>query len=137
MSSRLIATFLVLPAVAGLSVACGSSNDENSNGGTVTVRDIGIKVNASTLGAAAFNPDTFTVSFATKQRVVWTNLDRTGSNYGTSGVTHHLVSDTAGVFDSGSILGGKNFGFTFAAPGVYPYHCSIHPTMVGTVILTP
>ena len=136
MGSRLITVFL-LPALAGIGIACGSSSDENSGGGGITLGDVSIRVNASALGAGAFNPDTFTVSFATKQRIVWTNLDRTGSSYGTSGVTHHLVSDTAGVFDSGNILGGKNFGFTFAAEGVYPYHCTIHPSMVGTIVLTP
>jgi plastocyanin len=118
-----------------LGLACSSSTSEGM-GGSGAVGDVVIKLNASTLGAGAFNPGTFTVSFAMQQRVVWSNRDRTSSTYGSSGVTHHLVSD-GGVFDSGSLNPGNNFGFTFATAGTYPYHCSIHPTMVGTIVLNP
>lgn len=136
MFGRRAAPVILLPLFAALVLACGDSNSENGGGGA-TVGDVVIRVNASSLGVTAFNPDTFAVSFATQQRVVWTNQDRTGANYGTSGVTHHLVSDSAGVFDSGNLLGGKNFGFTFAAAGTYPYHCTIHQNMVGAIVLTP
>lgn len=124
----------VFALVAAGSIACGSS-DENS-GGLPAVGDVVIRVNASTLGAGAFSPDTLTVSFATHARVLWSNRDQSAGPYGTSGVTHHLVGDQ-GEFDSGNLLGGRNFAFTFPAAGTYLYHCSIHPTMVGAIILTP
>jgi plastocyanin len=31
----------------------------------------------------------------------------------------------------------ETFSFTFEAPGEYPYVCTIHPGMEGTIIVTP
>lgn len=136
MNLRIISLGLLVAGAGTLGLACGSSSDEGSGGG-VAVGDVIIKAGASTLGAGAFTPDTFTVSFATKQRIVWSNRDKSGGSYGNSGVTHRLVSDTAGLFTTGSINGGQNAGITFTAAGSYPYHCEIHPGMKGVIELTP
>ena len=136
MRCSLVRPILTIAVLASVGLACGSSSDEGSGGG-VAAGDVTIKVGAQNLGAGAFNPDTFTVSFATKQRVVFANRDRTGGTYGGNGVVHHLVSDTIGIFDTGNIIAGQNSGITFAAEGTYPYHCTIHATMKGVVILTP
>ncbi len=32
---------------------------------------------------------------------------------------------------------GESFTFTFNEPGTYPYRCSIHPSMRGTVTVNP
>lgn len=125
---------LPLVVLVSLAAACGSSTDDDGGSGG-SAADVRIKLGATTLGAGAFTPDTFTTSFATKQRVVWANNDRSGT-YGSNSVTHHLVADD-GTFDTGNLAGGKNVGITFAAAGVIPYHCTIHPTMVGVIELTP
>jgi hypothetical protein len=57
--------------------------------------------------------------------VAWHNSDST---------THHIVSDD-GSFDTGDIAP----GLTSAAKvpsggGAVQYHCTIHPTMLGTII---
>jgi plastocyanin len=123
----------LLPGLATLPVlACMSTTDAGFQSGTVS-----IVLNASTMGASAFAPNPLSVSFATGATVAWANRDITSMGYGgTTGTTHHLVSDT-GLFDSGVLGPGKSFAFTFAASGTYTYHCSIHPTMVGTITLTP
>ena len=36
-------------------------------------------------------------------------------------------------FESPLLQPGGSFSFTFAEPGVYPYYCSLHPAMLGTV----
>ena len=38
--------------------------------------------------------------------------------------------------NSGNILGGATFPHTFANAGTYPYKCSIHGVMTGTVTVT-
>ena len=54
--------------------------------------------------------------------VVWINKDP----------FPHTVT-AAGVFDSGSIAAGKSWRFTAKKPGTYPYLCTLHTTMKGTL----
>lgn len=74
----------------------------------------------------AFAPATVNVSVG--DTVTWTN------NEG-GGVPHTASSDTAGVFDSGQLSGGQSFSRTFTTAGSFPYHCNVHPTMTGLVVV--
>lgn len=51
----------------------------------------------------------------------------------TSGVTHTATRSRG--FDSGPIKPGKSFSIRFAKKGTFAYHCTIHPTMRGKVIV--
>jgi plastocyanin len=69
-----------------------------------------------------FEPQTLVIGMG--QTVRWTN-------HGIS--THSSVSDT-GLWDSGYLSTDQSFEFTFPRPGIYPYHCAVHPTtMTGTI----
>ncbi|MBI4906745.1 MAG: cupredoxin domain-containing protein [Acidobacteria bacterium] len=70
-----------------------------------------------------FSPTPVTV--AAGGQVRWTNLD---------GTQHTVVAD-GGQFSSGVLGNGQTFSTMPAAPGTYNYHCSIHPSMTGTVIV--
>ena len=70
----------------------------------------------------AFEPSTITVTNGTT--VTWTNRDS---------VSHTITGDN---FDSGSISQGNTCSQTFNDAGTFSYHCSIHPNMKGTVIVT-
>jgi plastocyanin len=72
-----------------------------------------------------FQPSTLTVTTGTT--VTWYNQDN---------VQHTVTSDNAGLFDSGAIKPGKAFSFTFNTPGSYNYHCNIHPSMHGVVVVS-
>ncbi len=48
-------------------------------------------------------------------------------------VRTHTVTADDGSFNSGYVLGGGSFSHTFDAVGTYPYHCTIHPMMMGEV----
>lgn len=73
----------------------------------------------------AFAPATVTVPAGT--RVVWTNRDEE---------PHAIRSaDPALPFQSAALDTGETFALTFDKPGRYAYFCSIHPHMVGTVIV--
>ena len=80
---------------------------------------------AVTIDNFRFTPPEITVPAGTTIR--WTNQD---------GPTHTVTSDTAGTFDSGNLATNASFSFTFSTPGTFPYHCAIHPTMLGKVIVT-
>jgi plastocyanin len=75
----------------------------------------------------AFDPSSLTVKSGAV--VKWTNQD---------GASHAIVSDTGSpvAFSSDSLASGASYSFTFTQPGTYTYHCSIHPSMKGTIIVT-
>ena len=55
-------------------------------------------------------------------------------------VAHTVTSGNAtagpdGTFDSGMISPGKSFTFKFVKGGTFPYYCSIHPWMAGSVMV--
>lgn len=47
----------------------------------------------------------------------------------------HSVTSDEGMFESGDMKKGNQYGFTFAAKGYYIYHCSYHRAMKGTVLV--
>jgi len=47
---------------------------------------------------------------------------------------HTVVSDT-GLFRSGAVDTDETFAFKFDKPGTYHFTCSIHPRMVGTIVV--
>lgn len=49
----------------------------------------------------------------------------------------HTFTSDEGLFDSETIDAGKRYGYAYAAPGTYHYHCEIHPLMKGTVVVVP
>ncbi|MFD4293294.1 cupredoxin domain-containing protein [Rhodococcus sp. NPDC058505] len=50
-------------------------------------------------------------------------------------VEHSVTSDTAGYFDE-DVDGRSNADFTApSTPGSYPFHCTYHPEMRGTLIV--
>jgi len=70
-----------------------------------------------------FGPAELTVSVGTT--ITWTNRDD---------IPHTVVS-TDKVFKSKVLDTDEAFSFTFSAPGTFPYFCSIHPKMTGTVVV--
>jgi plastocyanin len=119
---------LMIAALAGCSSMSPSS--------TGLSPDVRINLGAQTKGSGAFSPNPLTISLATKQAVRWGNLDYTGGTYGGTGVPHTVTADS-GLFNSGQIQPRSAFTFTFTTPGTYSYHCSNHPTMVGSIVVNP
>lgn len=82
----------------------------------------------------SFDPQNITVGKGST--VVWINNDGTYSY----AVYHQIESDssnTLGDFQSDPLGLGGVFSYTFASPGIYGYHCRIHPYMEGTVSVSP
>jgi len=71
----------------------------------------------------SFGPATLTVTVGTT--VSWTNRDD---------IPHTIVS-TEKVFKSKVLDTDEKFSFTFTKAGSYPYFCSIHPKMTGSVVV--
>jgi plastocyanin len=119
--------FVLLSSIALAVTACGSSYSTPTPAPspvpvtTGSSTPISIPSGAQTLGNRAFSPDALDVAAGTT--VTWTNNDS---------IAHTSTSNGAG-WDSGAIPPHGQFSMAFTNAGTFPYHCTIHPGMVGTV----
>lgn len=74
----------------------------------------------------AFNPATVTISV--NDSVIWTNNDN---------ADHTIVVDKGDGPVSTAIGRGMSYEYVFKKSGTYSYHCGIHPSMKGSVIVNP
>lgn len=122
---RLMATAVVaafLAACSGGDGGTGPDDDNNNNGGggggggtqpvTVSMVD------------NSFGPTSVTVKAGTTVR--WVN----------NGSTPHTTTSTTGLWDSNNVSAGGNFQRDFDAVGTFPYVCTNHAGMSGTVVVT-
>jgi plastocyanin len=70
-----------------------------------------------------FTPASLTVKAGTT--VTWVNLDD----------EPHTVFSDSGLFRSSALDTQEHFSFKFEKPGTYHYLCTIHPRMLGTVVV--
>jgi plastocyanin len=74
-----------------------------------------------TMEAVAFQPADLTVHVG--DTIVWTNKDP----------FPHTVTSKSGGFDSKQLAAGKTWMYRAQRKGDYPYVCTLHPTMSGTI----
>ena len=140
--ARIRITLLTLSL--GLAGACGSytapTNSQNPPPPMVQASDINIVVGASGLTMTAFSPNPRVVALGGNPSVSvrWVNKDITGGSY-TSGTAtvHNITSDNAAFTASGPLGGNATYTVALTTAGSYPYHCAIHPNMVGTITVNP
>ncbi len=114
MKKLLLGTVLcVLVAALLISAGCGKKTKKISP--TTTGSEVRI-------ANFAFSPDTITVTAG--MEITWINEDS----------TVHTV--TGADFESGEIKPGQSYNHAFSNPGTYDYHCSIHSSMTGQVVVT-
>ena len=70
-----------------------------------------------------FGPDTLTVPV--NSTVTWVNKDD----------LPHVIASSDGVFKSKALDTDDKYSYTFTKAGTYAYYCSIHPKMVGKIIV--
>jgi plastocyanin len=73
----------------------------------------------------AFTPPDLTVAAGTT--VTWRNEDD----------SPHRVTENNNGFSSVALDTDDSFSHTFTKPGIYKYFCSIHPYMVGKIVVKP
>jgi plastocyanin len=124
MQARRVGSLAAAATAAALLAGCGGSGtakaptpSPSASGGSSSTS--GIKI-----ADFAFSPATVTV--AGGARVAVTNDDS---------AAHTLTADDGHSFDTGSIDSGSSSTVTAPKPGRYPFHCSIHPFMHGTLVV--
>ena len=90
-----------------------ASGSSGSGGASASIIDFG------------FQPASITVKAGST--VTWKN----------TGSVTHTVTAGDGSFDSGQVAAGSSFQHTFTTAGTFAYHCTIHSSMTGTVVVTP
>src|SRR3954466_14654828 len=73
----------------------------------------------------AFAPAVLNVAPGTT--VTWNNADE----------DPHTVTATGKAFHSAALDTGGKFSFTFTRPGEFAYFCSLHPHMMGKIVVRP
>jgi len=119
----LFVTILLLVGVSAMSCK-GKSNPAGP--GPTADEVIQIAANA---GSNSYVPSPDTVIIGMK--VAWHN---------SAGVTHTATADPGApaVFNTGNVGNGGDSGvITMSTAGTYNYHCSIHPTMTGRLVVLP
>ena len=127
----MVSATLLVVLVAGLSVpACGGSSATTTTAGGVTTTVGGATTTSAGGGGSTvqvamknlkFDPATVTVKVG--DTVTWTNEDS---------AQHDVIADN-GEFKSDLFGKGETFSFTFTKAGTYPYSCTVHAGMTGSV----
>ena len=128
--ARLLTTGAAAAALSATGpLACGGSDDGGTTptppstqptqptpGGDRSQRAVAMRDNF-------FSPSTDTVAIG--GTVTWTN---SGNNPHTSTAENRL-------WDSGRLTAGQTFARQFPQAGSFPYDCTIHPGMTGTIVV--
>jgi plastocyanin len=107
----------------GLAALLGAVTPEAPSAGEAAVQ----AANAATVRIDNFNFTPPDLVVAPGTTVTWTNADD----------SPHTVREKDGKFKSAALDTDDTFSQTFTAPGEYEYFCSIHPRMVGKVVVKP
>ena len=119
-SLRLLTVIALLFGISGCNY-----KQSGSSAASASSTSVSIVYGAATQHSMAYNPNPYNVQVGTV--VTWTNNDS---------INHTATSDT-GVFDSGTLAAGQSYSYTFTATGTYTFHCNVHPSMTGTIIVQP
>ncbi len=104
------------PATQGPAATTGGSAVCADSTGPTTVQ--------ATVGGFKWGP----VSAKVGDVITWTNSDS---------AAHKVALDDGSCAMSGTIAGsGGKASLVFSVAGTYPFHCSIHPSMKGTITIS-
>lgn len=124
---------LVLVLLGALLAACFS--ERSAATGPSLGGECRLPLTADLLGATvivvrdfSFQPTEIRVKQGGK--IIWVNCSASGD-------PPHTSTADGGVWDSPTLAPGAAYGRTFDQLGSFPYHCSPHPFMTGTVVVEP
>jgi amicyanin len=110
---------VLLLAIAAVAFSSGCTGQPSQPGTNATGQG-----NNVVISGYAFSPQQLQIKAG--EKVTWTNQDS---------APHTVVSDSGSELSSPSLSTGQSYSHTFAAAGTYNYHCSIHKSMKGTIVV--
>ena len=124
-----IGSFIIAGAIVAAQVLSGNIPDgddrppRNETGLSPAVDGLRVSI-ADNAMDDSYRPNP--VNIKTGETITWVNDDS----------TVHTATANDRTFDSGALMEGDSFSFTFDKEGEYAYYCDVHPNMVGTVTVT-
>jgi plastocyanin len=111
----IVAIIVVIVATVAFMMGGDRTNNPPASGKEVQIVSSGYSF--------GFSPSSLAIHVG--ENVTWVNH---------AGADHDVVSDNlTDPFDSGIMANGQSFTHRFDQMGVFPYHCSIHTFMTGTI----
>lgn len=123
-----IGAVLTLAACGGGSALPGTGDASGctAKGASTTAASQFSKIVEDPNTVGRFDPNDMTVKVG--QAIEWDWQD--------PNVQHSVTSDNGATFDSCLQSKGYKFIVTFTTAGTIPYHCTIHPSMIGTITVS-
>jgi plastocyanin len=124
------AAFIIAGAIVATQVLTGSLSSVNDNNADFGLGNLQQNISSIVEEAVrivgdresnSYNPNPVEAKIG--ETVTWVNEDS----------AIHTVTSINRIFDSGVLVRGQSFSYTFDKEGEYPYFCDVHPDMVGTV----
>jgi plastocyanin len=110
-------------AGVGLVAGCGSSTSSSPTTPTTQAADVTIAIQGNR-GNQSFSPEPATMRVG--QTVAWRNADS---------ITHNATQDSNRFATSNLSAGATSSPIAMNAAGTFTYHCTIHPGMIGTLVV--
>lgn len=120
MNSRVYKTVSIF-AVAVSMFVLGCNNANMGYGSSPSTAPTKTAPNTVAISNYSFSPATMTVAKGTV--ITWQNNDAVG----------HSSTSNSGAWDTGILAQGGSATTAFSTSGTFPYHCSAHPMMTGTI----
>lgn len=124
-----LGTALILAACSGNSVATTAPAGPTSGPAATTAAAPCADSTGTTVVAVGVQSNTWQqpVNAKVGDVITWTNSD---------GVPHRVALDDGSCQMSGNIAGGGTRSLVFSAAGTYPFHCTVHLSMKGTITIS-
>jgi len=106
----------------GIAAGCGSSSPSSPSNSTPAA-DVTITIQGNR-GNQSFTPEPSTMRVG--QTVAWRNADS---------ITHNATQDSNRFATSNLVAGTTSSPIAMTTAGTFTYHCSIHPGMIGTLVV--
>lgn len=126
-AARRSALVAIVLAAALIVAGCG----DGSTGGGPAPEGTGGPAGSAAADRASVNAENIAFTPSELRVVVGTTVTVTNND----GVSHTFTADD-GSWDSGTLGAGKRFTRRFTDVGTFTYHCEIHSSMQGTIVVT-
>jgi plastocyanin len=123
MKKKIFKGLCILMLSGSFAIGSCSKSSNNYNSSSSGATNTPAPANTINLYGMAFSPATLTVKAGTA--ITWNNNDN----------TVHTITADDNSFDSGNLAVGKTFVRVFPTAGSYPYHCTFHSVMTGTIVV--